>query len=141
MFRVDSNCFCRFFEFLVFGVRFVVEGSHYGKEGYLYIQLFKGFDFRCVMILIKVIVCYSWKWFFVWQSYFVCVELFENMNIYDVYFVDFWFSIVFKWNVFKIIGFSDKKVEIDLIVEVLLEKYYILILNMLECKVRLFLRN
>src|SRR5687768_14479898 len=141
MFRADSNRLCRFLELSALGVRLAAEGSYHGKEGYLHIQSSKGLDFRRVMTPTKVIARHSRKWFLVRQSYLVCVESPENMNIYDVYLVDSRFSIVSKRNALKTIGSSDKKAEIDLTVEAPPEKHHTLTLNTSERKVRLFSRN
>lgn len=96
MFRADSNRLCRFLELSALGVRLAAEGSYHGKECYLHIQSSKGLDFRRVLTPGKVIARHSRKWFLVRQSYIVCVESPENMNIYDVYLVDSKFSIVTK---------------------------------------------
>ncbi|KAK0388300.1 hypothetical protein NLU13_4545 [Sarocladium strictum] len=141
MFRADSNRLCRFLELSALGVRLAAEGSYHGKEGYLHIQSSKGLDFRRVMTPTKVIARHSRKWFLVRQSYIVCVESPENMNIYDVYLVDAQFTIVSKRNALKQIGSSDKKTEIDLTVEAPPEKHHTLTLKTSERKVRLFSRN
>ncbi len=96
MFRPDSNRLCRFLELSALGVRLAAEGSYHGKECYLHIQSSKGLDFRRVLTPGKVIARHSRKWFLVRQSYIVCVESPENMNIYDVYLVDPKFKIVTK---------------------------------------------
>ncbi|KAK3316700.1 hypothetical protein B0H66DRAFT_302590 [Apodospora peruviana] len=96
MFRADSNRLCRFLELSALGVRLAAEGSYHGKECYLHIQSSKGLDFRRVLTPGKVIARHSRKWFLVRQSYIVCVESPENMNIYDVYLVDPKFVIVSK---------------------------------------------
>ncbi|KAK4150706.1 hypothetical protein C8A00DRAFT_36684 [Chaetomidium leptoderma] len=96
MFRADSNRLCRFLELSALGVRLAAEGSHHGKECYLHIQSSQGLDFRRVLTPGKVIARHSRKWFLVRQSYIVCVESPENMNIYDVYLVDSKFRIVTK---------------------------------------------
>jgi phospholipase D1/2 len=98
MFRADSNRLCRFLELSALGVRLAAEGSYHGKECYLHIQSSKGLDFRRVLTPGKVIARHSRKWFLVRQSYIVCVESPENMNIYDVYLVDSKFQIVCKKN-------------------------------------------
>ncbi|KAH8178879.1 phospholipase D active site motif domain-containing protein [Sarocladium implicatum] len=141
MFRADSNRLCRFLELSALGVRLAAEGSYHGKEGYLHIQSSKGLDFRRVMTPTKVIARHSRKWFLVRQSYIVCVESPENMNIYDVYLVDSKFSIVSKRNALKQIASDDKKAEIDLTVESPTGKHHTLTLNTSERKVRLFSRN
>ncbi|KAK4126702.1 phospholipase D [Parathielavia appendiculata] len=96
MFRADSNRLCRFFELSALGVRLAAEGSYHGKECYLHIQSSQGLDFRRVLTPGKVIARHSRKWFLVRQSYIVCVESPENMNIYDVYLVDSKFRIKSK---------------------------------------------
>ncbi|KAK1750836.1 phospholipase D1 [Echria macrotheca] len=98
MFRADSNRLCRFLELSALGVRLAAEGSYHGKECYLHIQSSQGLDFRRVLTPGKVIARHSRKWFLVRQSYIVCVESPENMNIYDVYLVDPKFEIVSKKN-------------------------------------------
>ncbi|KAK3995779.1 putative phospholipase D1 [Cladorrhinum sp. PSN332] len=96
MFRADSNRLCRFLELSALGVRLAAEGSYHGKECYLHIQSSKGIDFRRVLTPGKVIARHSRKWFLVRQSYIVCVESPENMNIYDVYLVDPKFKVISK---------------------------------------------
>ncbi len=96
MFRADSNRLCRFLELSALGVRLAAEGSYHGKECFLHIQSSKGLDFRRVLTPGKVIERHSRKWFLVRQSYIVCVESPENMNIYDVYLVDPKFLIISK---------------------------------------------
>ena len=140
MFRADSNRLCRFLELSALGVRLAAEGSYHGKEGYLHIQSSKGLDFRRVLTPAKVIARHSRKWFLVRQSYIVCVESPENMNIYDVYLVDSKFSIVSKRSALKQIG-SKEKAEIDLTVEAPPEKHHTLTLQTSERQVRLFSRN
>ncbi|KAK7427107.1 Phospholipase D1 [Neonectria magnoliae] len=140
MFRADSNRLCRFLELSALGVRLAAEGSYHGKEGYLHIQSSKGLDFRRVLTPAKVIARHSRKWFLVRQSYIVCVESPENMNIYDVYLVDSKFRIVSKRHGIQGIG-SEKKTEIDLTVEAPPEKHHTLTLHTSERKVRLFSRN
>ncbi|KAJ3475282.1 hypothetical protein NLG97_g9513 [Lecanicillium saksenae] len=141
MFRADSNRLCRFLELSALGVRLAAEGSYHGKEGYLHIQSAKGLDFRRVLTPAKVIARHSRKWFLVRQSYIVCVESPENMNIYDVYLVDSKFSIASKRNALKQIASKKKKEEeIDLTVEASPSKHHTLTLRTSERKVRLFSR-
>lgn len=140
MFRADSNRLCRFLELSALGVRLAAEGSYHGKEGYLHIQSSKGLDFRRVLTPAKVIARHSRKWFLVRQSYIVCVESPENMNIYDVYLVDSKFSIISKRNPLKQIASKDKQAEIDLTVEAPPDKHHTLTLHTSERKVRLFSR-
>lgn len=96
IFRADSNRLCRFLELSALGVRLAAEGSYHGKECFLHIQSSKGLDFRRVLTPGKVIERHSRKWFLVRQSYIVCVESPENMNIYDVYLIDPKFLIISK---------------------------------------------
>lgn len=138
MFRADSNRLCRFLELSALGVRLAAEGSYHGKEGYLHIQSSKGLDFRRVLTPAKVIARHSRKWFLVRQSYIVCVESPENMNIYDVYLVDTKFSLISKRNPLKQIASKDKQAEIDLTVEAPPDKHHTLTLHTSERKVRLF---
>lgn len=140
MFRADSNRLCRFLELSALGVRLAAEGSYHGKEGYLHIQSSKGLDFRRVLTPAKVIARHSRKWFLVRQSYIVCVESPENMNIYDVYLVDSKFSISSKKSALQQIGSKDKAKEIDLTVEAPPQKHHTLTLHTSERKVRLFSR-
>ena len=141
MFRADSNRLCRFLELSALGVRLAAEGSYHGKEGYLHIQSSKGLDFRRVLTPAKVIARHSSKWFLVRQSYLVCVESPENMNIYDVYLVDSQFSIISKRSALKQIGTKDKQRSYDLTVEAPPEKHHTLTLATSERQVRLFSRN
>ncbi|KAH7326189.1 hypothetical protein B0I35DRAFT_405471 [Stachybotrys elegans] len=142
MFRADSNRLCRFLELSALGVRLAAEGSYHGKEGYLHIQSSKGLDFRRVLTPNKIIARHSRKWFLVRQSYIVCVESPENMNIYDVYLVDSKFAIVSKRNVLKQISSKDENAEIDLgAADSGVGKHHTLALHTSERKVRLFSRN
>ncbi|KYK58352.1 Phospholipase D [Drechmeria coniospora] len=140
MFRADSNRLCRFLELSALGVRLAAEGSYHGKEGYLHIQSSKGLDFRRVLTPAKVIARHSRKWFLVRQSYVVCVESPENMNIYDVYLVDAQFSLTSKRNPLKQMGGSGKQADIDLAAEAPTGMHHTLTLNTSERKVRLFSR-
>ncbi|KAL7799092.1 phospholipase D [Trichoderma ceciliae] len=140
MFRADSNRLCRFLELSALGVRLAAEGSYHGKEGYLHLQLSKGLDFRRVLTPAKVIARHSRKWFLVRQSYIVCVESPENMNIYDVYLVDTKFNIVSKRKALKKIGSKSKKTEADLNMEPSLEKHHTLTVRTSDRKIRLFSR-
>ncbi|KAG6014671.1 hypothetical protein E4U43_006287 [Claviceps pusilla] len=140
MFRADSNRLCRFLELSALGVRLAAEGSYHGKEGYLHIQSSKGIDFRRVLTPAKVIARHSRKWFLVRQSYIVCVESPENMNIYDVYLVDTKFSIFSKKHSLKQIGSKGKSKEIDLAAESPPQKHHTLTLHTSERKVKLFSR-
>ncbi|PHH65559.1 hypothetical protein CDD81_1994 [Ophiocordyceps australis] len=140
IFRADSNRLCRFLELSALGVRLAAEGSYHGKEGYLHIQSAKGLDFRRVLTPAKVIARHSRKWFLVRQSYIVCVDSPENMNIYDVYLVDSKFSIVSKRNTLKQIASKEGQPEMDLTVEATPSKHHTLTLQTSERKVRLFSR-
>ena len=141
MFRADSNRLCRFLELSALGVRLAAEGSYHGKEGFLHIQSSKGLDFRRVLTPAKMIARHSSKWFLVRQSYLVCVESPENMNIYDVYLVDSKFSIVSKRSPLKQISSKNKRKSYDLTVESPPEKHHTLTLATSERQVRLFSRN
>ncbi|CAJ0539955.1 Ff.00g073100.m01.CDS01 [Fusarium sp. VM40] len=140
MFRADSNRLCRFLELSALGVRLAAEGSYHGKECFLHIQPSKGLDFRRALAPAKVISRQSRKWFLVRQSYIVCVESPENMNIFDVYLVDSKFNISSKRNKVNAIGSGEKK-EIDLTVEAPPDKHHTMTLRSSERKVRLFSRN
>ncbi|KAF4125672.1 phospholipase D1/2 [Geosmithia morbida] len=141
MFRAESNRLCRFLELSALGVRLAAEGSYHGKEGFLHIQSSKGLDFRRVLTPGKVIDRHTSKWFLVRQSYLVCVESPENMNIYDVYLVDSKFSIISKRSPPKQIGASEKQSTFDLTKEHPREKHHTLTLATSERQVRLFSRN
>ncbi|KAK1762948.1 phospholipase D [Phialemonium atrogriseum] len=142
MFRADSNRICRFLELSALGVRLAAEGSYHGKECYLHIQSSKGIDFRRVLTPGKVIARHTRKWFLVRQSYIVCVESPENMNIYDVYLVDSKFKIISKKSKLRqITAPKSEEEEIDLTVEPPLEKHHTLKLLTSERKVKLFSRN
>ncbi|KAK0702589.1 hypothetical protein B0T21DRAFT_299717 [Apiosordaria backusii] len=114
MFRADSNRLCRFLELSALGVRLAAEGSYHGKECYLHIQSSKGLDFRRVLTPGKVIARHSRKWFLVRQSYIVCVESPENMNIYDVYLVDPKFMLISKNTKGKELTGKDKEGDDDI---------------------------
>ncbi|KAL7958708.1 phospholipase D [Trichoderma compactum] len=141
MFRADSNRLCRFLELSALGVRLAAEGSYHGKEGYLHLQMSKGLDFRRVLTPAKVIARHSRKWFLVRQSYIVCVESPENMNIYDVYLVDTKFSIVSKKKALKNIGSKKKKkADDEMDMEPSPEKHHTLKMRTSDRKIRLFSR-
>ncbi|KAK0644509.1 hypothetical protein B0T16DRAFT_197818 [Cercophora newfieldiana] len=146
MFRADSNRLCRFLELSALGVRLAAEGSYHGKECYLHIQSSKGLDFRRVLTPGKVIARHSRKWFLVRQSYIVCVESPENMNIYDVYLVDSKFGIVSKKNKGKQLESKshdgDEDIEhLDLTATRSLTKHHTLKIVTSERTVRLFSPN
>ena len=148
IFRADSNRLCRFLELSALGVRLAAEGSYHGKECFLHIQSSKGLDFRRVLTPGKVINRHSRKWFLVRQSYIVCVESPENMNIYDVYLVDPKFLIISKSKLKQ-----DKKstngkqasssaaVELELLTSKNRLKHHTLTLLTSERKVKLWARN
>jgi phospholipase D1/2 len=142
MFRADSNRLCRFLELSALGVRLAAEGSYHGKECYLHIQSSKGIDFRRVLTPGRMIARHTRKWFLVRQSYIVCVESPENMNIYDVYLVDPKFKIISKKSKLKqITSPRSEGEEIDLTVEPPPEKHHTLKILTSERKVKLFSRN
>ncbi|KAK0616265.1 hypothetical protein B0T14DRAFT_243475 [Immersiella caudata] len=146
MFRADSNRLCRFLELSALGVRLAAEGSYHGKECYLHIQSSKGLDFRRVLTPGKVIARHSRKWFLVRQSYIVCVESPENMNIYDVYLVDSKFGIVSKKNKGKQLASKSNDGEegienLDLTANHPLTKHHTLKIVTSERTVRLFSPN
>ena len=143
MFRADSNRLCRFLELSALGVRLAAEGSYHGKECFLHIQSSKGLDFRRVLTPGKVIERHSRKWFLVRQSYIVCVESPENMNIYDVYLVDPKFKIISKKNKLKNAANPKKPVtqEIDLATEQAPTKHHTITIMTSERKVKLWGRN
>ncbi|KAH8887738.1 phospholipase D [Thozetella sp. PMI_491] len=143
MFRADSNRLCRFLELSALGVRLAAEGSYHGKECYLHIQSSKGLDFRRVLTPGKVIARHSRKWFLVRQSYIVCVESPENMNIYDVYLVDPKFKIISKKSKRKQITAKDSTLdeEMDFSADMPARKHHTLKILTSERKVKLFSRN
>ncbi|OIW29121.1 phospholipase D [Coniochaeta ligniaria NRRL 30616] len=141
IFRPDSNRLCRFLELSALGVRLAAEGSYHGKECYLHIQSSKGLDFRRVLTPQRVFARHTRKWFLVRQSYIVCVESPENMNIYDVYLVDPKFKIISKKSKLKQITSTNAEEEIDLTVNPLPEKHHTLKILTSERKVTLFSRN
>lgn len=142
MFRADSNRLCRFLELSALGVRLAAEGSYHGKECYLHIQSSKGIDFRRVLTPGRMIARHTRKWFLVRQSYIVCVESPENMNIYDVYLVDPKFKIISKKSKLKqITSPGSEPEEIDLTVDPPPEKHHTLKILTSERKVKLFSRN
>jgi phospholipase D1/2 len=144
MFRADSNRLCRFLELSALGVRLAAEGGYHGKECYLHIQSAKGIDFRRVLTPAKVLARHSRKWFLVRQSYIVCVESPENMNIYDVYLVDAKFDLISKKGVNLQITPPqpvDEDGNIDLDEDPKTAKHHTLTLATSERKVKLFSRN
>ncbi|KAI9768853.1 MAG: Phospholipase D1 [Geoglossum simile] len=98
IFRADSNRLCKFLELSALGVRLAAEGSYHGKEGYLMIRSAKGLDFRRGWNPSLIAQRHSPKWFLVRHSYIVCVDSPEEMNIYDVFLVDFEFTVETKRN-------------------------------------------
>ncbi|EFX04791.1 phospholipase d1 [Grosmannia clavigera kw1407] len=157
IFRADSNRLCRFLELSALGVRLAAEGSYHGKECFLHIQSSKGLDFRRVLTPGKVIERHSRKWFLVRQSYIVCVESPENMNIYDVYLVDPKFLIVSKnakrkqaeaaaaekdrTRKAKKAKAKGTGTELDLTSEMLTSKHHTIKITTSERKVKLWARN
>lgn len=141
IFRPDSNRLCRFLELSALGVRLAAEGSYHGKECYLHIKSSKGLDFRRVLTPQRVFARHTRKWFLVRQSYIVCVESPENMNIYDVYLVDPKFKIITKKSKLKQLTSNDPEADIDLTVNPLPEKHHTLKILTSERKVTLFSRN
>ncbi|KAK3935890.1 phospholipase D1 [Diplogelasinospora grovesii] len=145
MFRADSNRLCRFLELSALGVRLAAEGSYHGKECYLHIQSSKGLDFRRVLTPQKVIARHTRKWFLVRQSYIVCVESPENMNIYDVYLVDPTFMLVSKGGKGKHLTAETPKAEDDIenldLTAQPAEKHHTLKIVTSERKIKLFSRS
>jgi phospholipase D1/2 len=148
IFRADSNRLCRFLELSALGVRLAAEGSYHGKECFMHIQSSKGLDFRRVLTPQRVFARHTRKWFLVRQSYIVCVESPENMNIYDVYLVDPKFKIITKKSKLKQIRSNNNndnnnnaEEAIDLTVNELPEKHHTLKILTSERKVTLFSRN
>ncbi|GAB1316250.1 Phospholipase D1 [Madurella fahalii] len=146
MFRADSNRLCRFLELSALGVRLAAEGSYHGKECYLHIQSSKGLDFRRVLTPNKIIARHSRKWFLVRQSYIVCVESPENMNIYDVYLVDSKFQIVCKKNKDKQVASKSQQGDedfetLDLSARRAADKHHTIKILTSERKVKLFSPN
>jgi len=141
MFRADSNRLCRFLELSALGVRLAAEGSYHGKECFLHIQSSQGLDFRRVLTPGKVIERHSRKWFLVRQSYIVCVESPENMNIYDVYLVDPKFQIVPKKNTLKQIAAKKAEAANMELTAIQLGKHHTLKLVTAERKVKLWSRD
>jgi phospholipase D1/2 len=142
MFRADSNRLCRFLELSALGVRLAAEGSYHGKECFLHIQSSKGLDFRRVLTPGKVIERHSRKWFLVRQSYIVCIESPENMNIYDVYLVDSNFKLVSKKNTLKQLGTKNPEPEqLDITEGQPAHKHHTLKLITSERKVKLWARD
>ncbi|KAB5539385.1 hypothetical protein GE09DRAFT_317096 [Coniochaeta sp. 2T2.1] len=142
IFRPDSNRLCRFLELSALGVRLAAEGSYHGKECYLHIQSSKGLDFRRVITPQRVFSRHTRKWFLVRQSYIVCVESPENMNIYDVFLVDPKFKIISKKSKLQqITSTHPAEQEIDLTANRMPDKHHTLKIHTSERKVTLFSRN
>ncbi|KAF2841991.1 phospholipase D [Patellaria atrata CBS 101060] len=87
-FRADSNRLCKFLELSALGVRLAGEGGYHGKEGNLHITSGKGMDFRKRLTPYNFKHRHESKWFMVRNSYIVCIDSPEAMNIYDVFLVD-----------------------------------------------------
>lgn len=146
MFRADSNRLCKFLELSALGVRLAVEGSYHGKECYLHLHSAKGIDFRNLLMPGKVLSGQSRKWFLVRQSYIVCVDSPENMDIHDVFLVDPKFRIVSKRSKLKQIsdkakGDSTKGIEIDLTRSANPRKHHTITIENTERKIKLFSSN
>lgn len=147
MFRADSNRLCRFLELSALGVRLAAEGSYHWKECFLHIQSAKGIDFRRVLTPGAILDRHSRKWFLVRQSYIVCVESPENMNIYDVYLVDSKFRINAKKNKLREIASKRSKKDkgkgqdLDLSGDQAPEKHHRVTIVTSERKVKLWSRN
>lgn len=142
IFRADSNRLCRFLELSALGVRLAAEGSYHGKECFLHIQSSKGLDFRRAFTPKTAFSRHSRKWFLVRQSYIVCVESPENMNIYDVYLVDPKFKIISKRSKLQqITSKTEAEEEIDLTANPDPGKHHTLKILTSERKVTLFSRN
>ncbi|KIW09031.1 uncharacterized protein PV09_00924 [Verruconis gallopava] len=92
MFGRNSNRLCAFLELSALGVRLASEGYH-GKEGVLSIRSTRGVDFKPFYKKALKFPSGSDKWFLVRQSYLVCVDSLEEMNVYDVILVDPEFSV------------------------------------------------
>jgi phospholipase D1/2 len=93
IFRPDSSRLCKFLELSALGVRLAAESTYHGKEGLLVIQSSKGLDFRRTLTWKMFKGRHTPKWFLVRQSYIVCVDSPEGMNIYDVFLVDASFEV------------------------------------------------
>lgn len=94
MFRPESNRLCKFLELSALGVRLAAEGTYHGKEGFLTIKSAKGIDFRRALTPPLATNRQMEKWFLIRQSYIVCVDSPEGMNIYDVFLVDPFFKLL-----------------------------------------------
>ena len=98
MFGRNSNRLCAFLELSALGVRLASEGYH-GKEGPLSIRSTRGVDYkplykRSLKSLNQFAIrTASSKWFLVRQSYLVCVDSLEEMNVYEVILLDPEFSV------------------------------------------------
>lgn len=88
IFRPEANRLCRFLELSSLGIRLAAEGGYHGKEGTLVMQSGKGVDFRRSWAPQVFIRRHRPRWFLVRHSYLVCVDSPEEMNIYDVFFLD-----------------------------------------------------
>jgi phospholipase D1/2 len=101
MFRADSSRLCKFLELSALGVRLAAEGGYHGKEGFMIIKSSKGLDYRRQLTFNLIKARHSPKWFLVRQSYVVCVDSPEEMNIYEVILVDADFNTEKKKDVRK----------------------------------------
>jgi phospholipase D1/2 len=97
IFRPGSNRLCKFLELSSLGVRLATEGGYHGKEGLMTIMSSgKGIELRKRMVPSSFKARHTTKWFMVRQSYIICVESPEEMNVFDVILVDANFSIQTK---------------------------------------------
>lgn len=97
IFRPGSNRLCKFLELSSLGVRLATEGGYHGKEGFLTVMSSgKGTDLRKRMVPTSFKARHTTKWFMVRQSYIICVDSPEEMNVHDVILVDPSFSIQAK---------------------------------------------
>lgn len=91
MFRPDSNRLCRFLELSALGVRLASEGGSHGKEGFMQLRPANELVNQARKVLRK-----DRKWFLVRQSYIVCVDSPESIDISDVYLFDPKFELITK---------------------------------------------
>ncbi|KAF2817255.1 phospholipase D [Mytilinidion resinicola] len=97
IFRPGSNRLCKFLELSSLGVRLATEGGYHGKEGFLTVMSSgKGTDLRKRMVPSSFKARHTTKWFMVRQSYIICVDSPEEMNVHDVILVDPNFTIQAK---------------------------------------------
>ncbi|KAI9725434.1 MAG: Phospholipase D1 [Chrysothrix sp. TS-e1954] len=96
IFRAGSNRLCKFLELSALGIRLAAEGGYHGKEGTLVLQSGKGVDWRKKWNPALFLERHRPMWFLVRQSYIVCVDSPEEMNVYDVFLVDPSFDMAAK---------------------------------------------